>query len=65
MSKSSWFFQLSAIYVKGYEAAKDENATIEDCPYKWSRGVQQQRIWYWQRGFNRCRAGLPMDDSNG
>lgn len=65
MSKTTWFLQLSTIYVKGYEAAKDQSKTADDCPYNYARGVQQQRRFMWHRGFNRQRAGMPLDDSNG
>lgn len=65
MGKTSWFVQICSITAKGFCAAKDGGASLEDNPYRVGGGVQAQRRKAWERGFRRQRAGKPLDDSNG
>jgi ribosome modulation factor len=65
--KGRWFRHISACYCKGYQAALDGKRE-EDCPYNasaYTKGLQQQRINAWKRGFNRAKEGKPLDDTNG
>ena len=65
MSKMSWFLQISTITAKGFQAAKSCNAGALDNPYWNGKGIQALRRKAWERGFNRQRAGLPLNDTNG
>lgn len=62
--KLRWFKQLQGCYERGYLAAAEGKAS-KPTPYEAGSGVQAQRRAAWQRGFDRQRAGKPMDDING
>jgi ribosome modulation factor len=65
--KGRWFKHISSCYAKGYQAFL-EGLSIVDCPYRasaYTKGVQQQRIHAWERGFKRASQGKPLSDING